>query len=106
MILERISDETGLNLHTLARIVASANHRYKVYYIPKRRGGRRRIQHPSRELKFIQRWISYNVLSKLPVHEAATAYREAINVRHVASMHRQDNFLIILDFANFFESMN
>lgn len=106
MILERISEETGLGLQTLSRIAASANHRYKVYYIAKRRGGERRIQHPSRELKFIQRWIADNVFSKLPVHEAALAYREGINIRQVASMHCKANFLLIFDFANFFESIN
>jgi len=106
MILERISQETGLGLRILSRITTSANHRYKVYYIPKRRGGERRIQHPSRELKFIQRWIAENVLSKLPVHEAALGYRKGINIHHVASMHSKNNFLLILDLANFFESIN
>jgi RNA-directed DNA polymerase len=106
MILERIADETGLNRGLLDKIVHSANHRYKAYTIPKRKEGRRRIEHPARELKFLQRWVLKNILCKLPVHDAAVAYRRGTNIRYAARLHCENNFLLLLDFANFFESIH
>lgn len=106
MILERIADETGLDRKLLDKIVHSASHRYKVYTIPKRKEGRRRIEHPARELKFLQRWMLKNVFLKLPIHEAAVAYRRGANIGYVAKLHCKNDFLLLLDFASVFESIH
>ncbi|HEV2489401.1 MAG TPA: retron St85 family RNA-directed DNA polymerase [Candidatus Acidoferrales bacterium] len=88
------------------RLVArTANHRYKVYQIPKKVGGLRTIHHPARELKLIQTWLVENLLSKLPVHPAASAYKSGSSVKKHANIHRHSNFLMKIDFQDFFPSI-
>ena len=84
----------------------SASRRYKVYTIPKRTGGERVIEHPSRELKAIRRWIVQALVTRFPVHEAATAYRKGTGIRENAERHRQTKFTNPYDFANVFPSLS
>jgi len=104
-ILTRISAESSIRLDFLSVVVRTADHRYKFYTVPKVSGGERVIQHPAREVKFLQRWIVSNVLSYAPVHPAATAYRRGTSVRNNALLHAQGRFFLKLDFENFFPSI-
>lgn len=61
-------------------MVRTASHHYKTYAIPKRDGGTRTIEHPSKKLKALQRWLLTNVLEGLPVHPAAMAYKKGISI--------------------------
>lgn len=84
----------------------TATHRYYSYSIPKRSGkGRRAIHHPARELKMIQRWLIGAVVSGLPVHDAAAAYRTGRGIRQHAQLHAGSRFLLRLDFQKFFPSL-
>src|SRR3981189_1234393 len=104
-ILSLISNETGIALNRLTLIVQTADFRYKSYTIPKRAGGVRLIQHPARELKFLQRWVVEHILNYAHVHTAATAYRKPANVRNNAAIHANGRFFLKLDFAEFFPSI-
>ena len=105
MILKVIALKTGVDLGYLERIVRSANHRYKTYTIPKRSGGRRIIHHPSKQLKFIQRWLVDNIFLSLPVHPAVYSYRNGRNILDHAKVHALNNFLLRIDFQDFFPSL-
>ena len=52
MILERLSEETGVGMEDLRVIMRSASYRYRTYTIPKRDGGRREISQPTPAVKF------------------------------------------------------
>ena len=104
-ILEIISKQTSLDAGYLYRFARSANYRYKIYSIPKRNGGERLIEHPSKKLKFIQRWLAKKLFSKFPVHEKAYAYKSNTNIRHHAELHRGKNYLLRIDFRDFFPSL-
>ena len=106
MILERIARETGVSVDDLSIIVRTASHRYKTYSIPKRTGGRRIISHPTPELKFLQRWMTRNLFGVLPIHHAVTSYREGVGVAHNALLHASQNYLLKIDFENFFPSIS
>lgn len=101
--LARTSQLDEAKLHSLAQ---SADARYKVYTIPKRSGDPRLIEHPSRELKAIQRWIVKALFSRFPVHQSATAYRKGSGIRDNAERHRTSSFTNRYDFANFFPSFS
>ena len=105
MILDRIAATTGLSSSYVARLGLTATHRYKVYEIPKRTGGTREIAHPSRRVKFLQRWIVRNILPDAPIHTAAVAYRSGSSIRDNAAAHVGSNFFLKLDFENFFGSI-
>jgi RNA-directed DNA polymerase len=105
MILERIAPETGLNSAYIALVARTATHRYKTYQIPKATGGLRTIDHPARELKLLQLWLVNNLFSQLPVHEDAYAYRKGRNILAHASVHAAQNYLLKVDFRDFFPSI-
>lgn len=105
MLIDLIATETGVSKAYLQRLARTASYRYKLYSIPKRTGGVRLIAHPARSLKSIQRWLSNSLFSALPVHDAATAYRQGVSVRDNALAHLRGNFLLKLDIQDFFPSL-
>ena len=70
MIILRIAEDTGLDSNYVRKVVRTANYRYRTYYIPKRTEGKRKISHPSPELKLLQRWVVENVFTHFPVHDS------------------------------------
>lgn len=105
MILENLMDATGLGQQDLYKIVRSAPLRYKVFKIPKRSGGEREIAQPSRPLKALQRILIASYIGALPIHESALAYRQGIGLRANALRHTDSEFILKLDFKNFFNSL-
>ena len=106
MLVEQISRELGLSAELITAISRNASYRYRVYKIPKRSGhGHREIAHPSKELKLVQRWLSLRLFSLLPVHDAVFSYKEHRSIRDHATRHRFSNFLLRLDFKDFFPSI-
>jgi RNA-directed DNA polymerase len=105
MLSELIAEESGLERSFIEKLARSASHRYKAYVIPKRTGGERIIQHPSRQLKFLQRWLVERVFRAFLIHPAATAYKSGASVRNNAMFHASSNYLLRLDFENFFPSI-
>jgi RNA-directed DNA polymerase len=105
VIIERMARELGLAEVFVQKLARSASHEYKEYLIPKRTGGSRIIHHPSKRLKALQRWLLFNVVESLPVHEAATAYRRNKSILDNARPHAASCYLLRMDFTNFFPSI-
>lgn len=105
MIIDHISQETGANPVWLDLLIRSAGRRYKTYFIKKRTGGLREINQPSPAIKFLQRWVVRNYISHLPVHSQARAYREGVGIAENARVHASKNYLLKMDFQNFFPSI-
>lgn len=105
MILEQMAGRLGLSVTFLAKLARTASYRYKEYTIPKRTGGERTIHHPARELKLVQSWLLENVLIKLPIHAAATAYRKGTSIKQNAEMHVANSYILRVDFQDFFPSL-
>jgi RNA-directed DNA polymerase len=106
MIIERMATQLAFAPSFLIKLANSASHRYKEYTIPKRTGGERTIHHPARELKLLQYWLLRNVLISLPVHPSATAYRKETSIRLNATGHVANNYLLRVDFQDFFHSLS
>ncbi|MGH6734581.1 MAG: retron St85 family RNA-directed DNA polymerase [Methyloceanibacter sp.] len=104
-LLRMLSSETGLSHEDLQRIIRTAPSRYKVFTIKKRAGGTREIAQPARELKVLQRVLIAKILDRLPIHEAATAYRRHRSIRDNASPHSGHGPILKMDFKDFFPSI-
>jgi RNA-directed DNA polymerase len=104
-IVKLLADETGLQDGAVRRIMISAPVRYKVYFIPKRSGGVRRIAQPAREVKLLQRAFVSKFLGQLPIHPSATAYRTGFSIRDNAIAHIGNGPILKLDFRDFFPSI-
>ncbi len=103
-LLPLLVSETGLSEYDILKIVRNAPRRYKTYPIAKRGGGERIISQPARELKVLQRILVEKILSGLPVHPAATAYRKGTSIRANAGVHAGTG-PIKFDFKDFFPSI-
>jgi RNA-directed DNA polymerase len=102
MLLEKLRKHTRFSAEKLEHFATTASKRYKSYEIAKRTGGTRLIEHPSREIKAIQRWLNQALISKFPVHVCATAYKKDHSIRLNALRHLGSNFTLRLDFKDFF----
>lgn len=103
-ILSHISQEASTPdlIKLLARNPSS---HYKVYKIPKRTFGFRVIAQPTPVLKDIQRKIIKQMKKHLSVHFAAKAYVEGCSIKDNALVHVKSNYLLKMDFSNFFNSL-
>lgn len=77
----------------------------KHFLIPKRNGGKRIIVQPAKKLKTIQYWLIVNVFSRIAVHNAAFAYREALSILHNAQQHQENKYFLKMDLKDFFSSV-
>lgn len=104
-IVSALAIRTGLRDETVTKVMLTAPSRYKVYYIPKRSGGRREIAQPAPEVKVLQRALMDMLLTRLPVHDAAAAYRTGRSIRDNAALHAGDGPILKMDFSDFFPSI-
>ncbi len=106
MILNYLSEQLLVSPHELLGFINTAPYRYKVYEIPKRNNrGSRTIAQPTDILKAMQRMALGKFLSDLPVHSSAMAYREGISIKHNAEAHQDNQYLLKMDFSDFFPSI-
>lgn len=105
-VIGEISSELGMVPGHLQSIIQTAPIRYKVFFIPKRNGGLRQVAQPAREVKAIQRCLVERLVPLLPLHDAATAYRVGGSIKENASKHVRSNYMLKMDFRNFFPSIS
>lgn len=105
-ILGKLSSALAIDEAELYKYVRTAPHRYKTYTIPKRNGkGVRWIAQPSKNLKYLQRAVLDEFMSDLPVHESAVAYTKGIGIKDNAKRHRDNEYILKMDFKDFFPSI-
>jgi len=97
--------ELGVSKQEINNYIALAPNKYKVYSIPKRTSGQRIIAQPAQRLKDYQRALIKLLEQKLPVHDAAFAYKKQMGIKENAMQHRKSNYLLKMDFQNFFYSI-
>lgn len=100
-----LRDVFGLNEAQVERLMARSPHTYKIYSIRKKSGGLRTIAQPARETKYIQHWLMQTELTKLPIHECASAYKVGASIKVNAQAHAHNEYISKFDFENFFSSI-
>ncbi|MDT4289077.1 retron St85 family RNA-directed DNA polymerase [Methylomonas sp. MO1] len=105
-ILQFLRKELSVTEREIKSFVVSAPKKYKVYTIPKKSSGTRVIAQPARRLKDYQRCLIKLLETKLPIHDAAFAYKKNIGIKENAERHKKSNYLLKMDFQNFFYSIS
>lgn len=105
ILIQQIAEQMLIPESQVETIARSAYHRYKVYEIPKRNGGKRTISQPARVVKRMQRIVVKDILSRFPIHSSATAYKTGSSILDNAKIHAQQHYLLKLDFKDFFPSI-
>lgn len=78
---------------------------YRLFYIPKKSKGYRKIEAPSEDLLQIQRWIKTNILEKISISEFAKGFKKHSSIIDNAQPHINKQLVINLDIENFFPSI-
>ena len=90
-------------LRWLAFHTTVAQRPHYVYFdVPKRSGGMRTLSAPHRDLAAAQRWILENVLSHLPVHDAAHGFVSGRSTLTNARPHVGKQVVVNMDLEGFF----
>ncbi len=106
---EEVASALDISMNQLAwlcyhRGAATIDH-YNHFTIPKKSGGRRAISSPKTKLRAAQSRLLETVLSRLPIHEAAMAFRAKVNIADNAWRHAGAAVVLRLDLKDFFPSI-
>ena len=96
----------GLDGEYLQSIIYGSKSHYREFAIRKRSGGVRIISAPHYTLKYVQRWIYDNILSKVKVNYCAHGFRPKKSIVTNAKIHVENKFLLKLDLKDFFPSIS
>lgn len=103
--LEHLSKLWGIEYSELCKIINATEVFYRVFQIPKRRGGFRQIHAPYPSLLSCQSWIYENILKSGKVHPCAQGFAPKKSILTNAHPHLNSPALLKLDLENFFPSV-
>ncbi|WMY92510.1 retron St85 family RNA-directed DNA polymerase [Snodgrassella communis] len=101
----KYADSLEISVENLQIFLLNAPKMYKVYKILKRTHGYRVIAQPTKQLKEYQRKFIKIFSQYLVVHEYAMAYQKNKNIQQNAEIHKNNSYLLKIDFENFFNSI-
>jgi len=104
-MIGQMAKDLGVTTRFVAAFAQGASYAYKTYAIRKKDGGFRTIDHPSKQLKAMQRWLLSYLLNSLPIHPAAAAYRKKKSIFDNANLHSGSRYLLRMDCKDFFHSI-
>ncbi|NIF02220.1 RNA-directed DNA polymerase [Pantoea sp. Acro-805] len=105
MLIEHLSDTLILTNDFINDLADTASKNYNKFSVPKKNGGTRVVYQPNKELKLLQRVIHDDFLKILPVHPACSAYLDGASVKENAERHKNNKYLLRIDFVDFFKSI-
>lgn len=79
--------------------------RYNYFKLKKRDGKFREIMSPSKDLKYIQKWILVNILSKYPLAESCKGFRKNISICNNAKVHENSEVILKVDLLKFYDTI-
>ena len=105
-IIEFISEGLFLPADEVRNYINTIPRRYKKFTIKKRNGGERLIAQPARTVKQLQKAIAGHYLQdKVMIHERAFAYVNGRGIKENAEAHKNNQYILKMDFKNFFLSI-
>jgi len=105
----QLADAMGISLSELRFLSYSREvsrvHHYHQFEIPKKTGGTRKISTPMPRLKRVQYWLLDNILSEIPLHDAAHGFVAKKSIVSNAQAHLQSAIIINFDLKDFFPTI-
>lgn len=80
-------------------------YRYNYFKLKKKKGGYREIMSPSKDLKFIQKWILVNILEKYQLKDSCTGFRKGVSIKDNAKPHENSEVILKVDLLKFFDTI-
>lgn len=104
-----VANAMGLSISQLRWLAFHSDAPTRTHYInftvPKKSGGLRRLSCPHAKLASAQQWILANILSRVPIHDAAHGFVVNHSVVTNASQHVNSSVVINADLKDFFPSI-
>lgn len=98
---------SGVNIEHIKTFCDSTRIKnYKRFKLKKKRGGFRVIQTPTQEIKYLQRWILFNILDKLTTHTNCTGFEKEKSIKQNAEFHLKSEAILKIDLMRFFDTIN
>ncbi|WP_159281980.1 retron St85 family RNA-directed DNA polymerase [Rahnella variigena] len=104
-IVEYISQGLFISESEFVSYTNTMPRRYKQFYIKKRNGEDRLIAQPAKTVKNLQLTVVGLLRDELRIHPAAMAYVKGRSIKDNAQKHVHNQFLLKMDFKNFFLSI-
>lgn len=79
--------------------------RYNYFKLKKRDGKFREIMSPSKDLKYIQKWILVNIVSKYVLADSCKGFRKGISIFDNAKVHENSEVILKVDLLKFYDTI-
>lgn len=79
--------------------------KYNSFSLRKRSGGTRMILSPHEDVKYIQKWILTNILSKHNLADSCKGFRSGVSIKDNALPHANADLILKIDLLRFFDSI-
>lgn len=79
--------------------------RYNYFKLKKKDGKFREIMSPAKDLKYIQKWILVNILSKYVLADSCKGFRKGISIKDNAKVHENSEIILKVDLLKFYDTI-
>lgn len=79
--------------------------RYNYFKLKKKDGKFREIMSPSKDLKYIQKWILVNIISKYALADSCKGFRKSISIFDNAKVHENSEVILKVDLLKFYDTI-
>ncbi|MFK4640131.1 reverse transcriptase family protein [Paenarthrobacter histidinolovorans] len=104
--LGHLASLSGVSYGQLRKLMLEADKQYTEHKMAKKSGGFRTLHVPSAPLKIVQKFILQNCVPKGPSSPLSFAYTSKRGILDAAEKHVGSRSIIMLDFADFFGSVD
>lgn len=101
-----LSNIIGIRWKTMKQMISKPSDFYYQFDIPKKSGGFRRIDSPSKDLVFVQEYILDSILENLEIHSKATGFFKGRSIALNASFHKNQEMVLCIDLKDFFPNVS
>ena len=103
--VDHLASICGISPSLLHLFLSNKRKAYSTFKLPKKKGGFRLINAPSKNMKLLQRWILDNILYKLNAGEYAHGFIPNKSIVTNASVHIGQELVLGIDLKDFFPSI-
>ena len=103
--VQHLSNLIGVSHSQLKLFISNTKFAYTTFKLPKKKGGFRTIDAPSKVMKSVQRWILDNILYNLNVGEFSHGFVPGKSIVSNASVHIGQDLVLGIDIKDFFPSI-
>lgn len=114
--LEHLAIQIGIQSYYLRNLIGDGKRdiiyeyehkyqRYNYFKLKKRDGKFREIMSPAKDIKYIQKWILVNILSKYVLADSCKGFRKGISIKDNAKVHENSEVILKVDLLKFYDTI-